>query len=173
MTSDFENFQFNNNMFHDFLFLLFVILISIVLLNLLNALTISDTNNILRDAELVEAKKTVSILKSYEKIFMVLRLSFANILPKMSLITLKPNLSQCVVIKRATRFNDDSSFVVHHEKHQLHCVNKCRGSIQLTNKLIMKVREFVKVKQEQTQVDLKFEKIFEDQSRILKFLEMK
>lgn len=173
MTSDFESFQFNNNMFHDFLFLLFVILISIVLLNLLNALTISDTNNILRDAELVEAKKTVSILKSYEKIFMVLRLSFANILPKMSLITLKPNLSQCVVIKQATRFNDDSSFAIHSEKHKRHCFDKCRGSIQLTNKLIMKVREFVKVKQEQTQVDLKFEKIFEDQSRILKFLEMK
>lgn len=173
MTSDFENFQFNNNMYHDFLFLLFVILISIVLLNLLNALTISDTNNILRDAELVEAKKTVSILKSYEKIFMALRLSFANILPKMSLITLKPNLSQCVEIKQATRFNDDSSFVVHSEKRKRHCVDKCRGSIQLTNKLIMKVREFVKVKQEQTQVDLKFEKIFEDQTRILKFLEMK
>lgn len=67
--------------YQDILFIVFVILTSIDLFNLSNALTIININ-ILRTAELVEAKKTVSILKGYDKMFVILRLSLAKIFPR-------------------------------------------------------------------------------------------
>lgn len=92
MLSDFENIKIQkNDHFQGFMFLLFVILITVILFNLLNALAISDTNEILKDAELVDIEKRISILRSYENLFAYFHLSFANVFPRMKLITITPN----------------------------------------------------------------------------------
>lgn len=179
MVSDFEYFAFSNdsNLYQEFLFLLFIILISIVLFNLLNALTISDTNLILKDAELVEAKKTVSILKSNEKIFLILQLSFANILPKMSLIKLTPNLNNVVTIRKPPVLYEVSIPVPDAEiKNYSNLIwkkfKRSQNQIKVSSKTIKKIREFIKLQHEKHEIDLKFKKVHKDLSKIIKFLEI-
>lgn len=180
MVSDFEYFHFSDdsNSYHEFLFLLFIILISIVLFNLLNALTISDTNLILKDAELVEAKKTVSILKSNEKLFLFLQLSFANILPKMSLIKITPNQSKIVSIRRPPMLYDavsipvpDAESKVFRNPIRKNCM-RGQNQIKLSNKTIKNIREFIKLQHKKQEIDLKFKKVNKDLAKIIKFLEI-
>lgn len=156
MVGDFEYIKLKrDDKFTGSIFLLFIILISIVLFNLLNALTISDTYNILKDAELVKSRKTVSILKSYEKMFLALKLSFANIFPKISSITLKPNCSDFAMINLNARFmvNNDVTVQIqaidHKEKLKfLSIAKRTKTSIRLSAEHMQKIREFVQSKQQ-------------------------
>jgi hypothetical protein len=101
MLSDFENVKIKpEDHFHGFIFLLFIVLITVVLFNLLNALAISDTNNILRDAELVDTKKRISILSSYERFFSFFKPTFTSIFPQVSKIILTPNKDNVVKVAR-------------------------------------------------------------------------
>jgi hypothetical protein len=101
MLSDFENIKIDSNdHFQGAMFLLFVVIITVILFNLLNALAISDTHDIIRDAELVDAKKRISILKSYEKIFESINLDFADIFPELNQIVITPNQDNIVRIKQ-------------------------------------------------------------------------
>ena len=66
MLSDFDKVDVDaTDYIKGIIFLLFVVLITIVLFNLLNALAISDTAEIMIDAELVDIQKRVSILYTY------------------------------------------------------------------------------------------------------------
>lgn len=101
MLSDFDNININQDeYFQGFMFLIFVVFITIVLFNLLNALAISDTHQILLVAELVDTKKRVSILNSYEKLFSIMKLSFSNIFPAMATFFITPNKDDVIKIKR-------------------------------------------------------------------------
>lgn len=61
MLSDFDAVEITEeDRFQGVIFLLFMVFISIVLFNLLNALAISDTNEMLKVAEYVEIKKRIS-----------------------------------------------------------------------------------------------------------------
>lgn len=112
MLSDFENIKIDGkDHFQGFMFLLFVILITVVLFNLLNALAISDTQNIIKDAELVETKKRISILNSYEKLFDYLNVTFANIFPEMSRIVITPNKDRTVKVKQT--FSKSHAISIH------------------------------------------------------------
>lgn len=100
MLADFDTFKLDEkDYFQGFIFLLFVVLITIVLFNLLNALAISDTIKILQEAELVDTKKRISILNTYEKLFRIVGKRLANILPEMSRITITPNVSNVIKVK--------------------------------------------------------------------------
>lgn len=152
MVSDFDGIQLKRDkIFLGIIFVLFVILISIVLFNLLNALTISDTHNILKDAELVEAKKTVSILRSYEKRFAVLKMSCGNIFPRISSIILKPNSSNLVITCK--KRSDHDSVIIQVEPTNCYGKNKNVDSfsvegkmctIKFSAKIMQKVREYIR-----------------------------
>lgn len=149
MVGDFEYFRFHrNDEFQEILFVAFVILISIVLFNLLNALTISDTNNILRVAELVEANKTVSILKSYEKLFVTLRWSFARIFPQTSSIKLTPNRSNSVLCEPKSKPFDEISIPIDTKVKK----EKISSQKKFSSKLIQKIRNFLKLKHDKKRI---------------------
>lgn len=95
MLSDFDKIKIDSDdVFQGIIFLLFVTLITVVLFNLLNALAISDTAEILKDAEFVDIKKRISILFAYERIFMRLQFCFTNIFPQMTSIMIRPNVDR-------------------------------------------------------------------------------
>lgn len=153
MLSDFEHIKFKKgDQFYGILFLLFVILISIVLFNLLNALAISDTYEILKDAELVDTKKRVSIMNSYEKLHSILKFSFANIFPGITSIVLTPNKDN--FIKRSIKSNNDIIVSIQKigkpEKIQIIYATKffCKKTpMKLSNEIMEKVMTFVKSKE--------------------------
>jgi len=108
MLADFDNLKIaDNDLFQGLVLLLFIILITVVLFNLLNALAIRDTNEILTDAELVERKKRISILHSYEKLFKFFNVRMADILPELSSIVLTPNRDNIVRVKNDFNMNND------------------------------------------------------------------
>ena len=114
MLSDFDQIEIEkNDKFQQLLFLLFVVLITVVLFNLLNALAISDTNNIIKDAELVNTKKRISILKSYGKTFAYFRLTFANIFPELSSIVVMPNFDRIVRTRKIIRTSSNIVITIH------------------------------------------------------------
>lgn len=97
MLADFDKINIKpHHHFHGVMFLLFVLFITVILFNLLNSLAISDTQKIMEQSEMVNTKKRISTLNSYEKLFATLNLSFANILPGFSTITLRPNESNAI-----------------------------------------------------------------------------
>jgi len=108
MLADFDNIKIaDNDLFQGLVLLLFIILITVVLFNLLNALAIRDTNEIMTDAELVERKKRISILHTYEKLFKFFNVRLADILPELSSIALTPNKDNIIRVKRDFDMNSD------------------------------------------------------------------
>lgn len=108
MLSDFDKIKIeSDDIFQGIIFLLFVTLITVVLFNLLNALAISDTTEILKDAELVDIKKRISILYAYEKIFIWLQFCFPNVFPQMSSITIRPNVDRRIIVKNKLGNGED------------------------------------------------------------------
>ncbi|XP_070490291.1 transient receptor potential cation channel protein painless-like [Chironomus tepperi] len=65
-------FEFGNLELHDYtnyiIFVLFVFLITIVLFNLLNALAVSDTQQIKSEGQLIDLIQRISVLNKYEKV---------------------------------------------------------------------------------------------------------
>jgi hypothetical protein len=153
MLSDFENIKIDaKDHFQGFMFLLFVILITVVLFNLLNALAISDTQNIIKDAELVETKKRISILNSYEKLFNYLNVTFANIFPEMSKIVITPNKDRTVKVKQ--------TFLKSHTI-SIHKTSKSQNLVSL----VAKNKFFWKTEQNWVKLD---RKVIEKMQNILK-----
>ena len=113
MLSDFENIEIDSNdHFQGALFLLFVVVITVILFNLLNALAISDTHDIIKDAELVDAKKRISILFSYERLFYNLDFNYGNIFPDLTKIVITPNQGRIVKVKPNTTNNKKENVVI-------------------------------------------------------------
>jgi hypothetical protein len=114
MLSDFEQFKIESNQpFRGALFLVFMLIVTIILFNLLNALAITDTSNIIKDAELVNAMKQISILNSYDKIlnsydkvFNNLGLQFARVFPRMTRIVITPNQSSVVRVQPPMKYHE-------------------------------------------------------------------
>ena len=155
MLADFDNFQIaDNDFFQGLILLLFIILITVVLFNLLNALAIRDTNEILTDAELVEKKKRVSILYTYEKLFKFFNLRFADILPEMSAIVISPNKDNVIRVKRSFNTNNDVLVKILMTKpgkvekfintNKLIFWRKDKDVMRMSNKSIQTVFNFVK-----------------------------
>lgn len=158
MLSDFDTIKLKEkDRFQGSMFLLFVILITVVLYNLLNALAISDTNNIIKDAELVDTKKRISILYSYEKLFFYLSPSFINILPRMSTIMLTPNSDDTIKVKRSFGSKRDVSVLIHKtakpQKFEILTTRKWMfwkdNPLRLSHKFMSKFVDFVRAQQDQ------------------------
>lgn len=155
MLSDFDKVNIEpEDYFQGLLFLLFVVFITVVLFNLLNALAISDTSEIIKNAELVDIKKRISILSSYEKVFKVLKLSFANIFPEMATFIITPNKDKIIRIKRHSLIvHDDFSFESHLRTtsesviktffNKLFFWRKCNSATKMCNTSMEKITKFV------------------------------
>lgn len=101
MLADFEYVNIESgDYFQSFIFLLFIVLITVVLFNLLNALAIRDTRQITVEAELIAAKKRISILNSFENLSRTFKITFANVFPEMKSIMLTPNIDYTIKVKR-------------------------------------------------------------------------
>lgn len=103
--------------FQNVIFLLFIVLISIVLYNLLNALAISDTAKIMKHAELVNIKKRVSLIYSYEKLFMFFGWSFTNIFPQLKSLVLLPNVDRSIFIPSVENDEKNNCEAIEDEKY--------------------------------------------------------
>ncbi|KAL7034427.1 hypothetical protein ACKWTF_007963 [Chironomus riparius] len=80
MLSDFEAVKLQpDNHFNSFIFLTFVLLITIVLFNLLNALAINDTQEMMKFAENVDVRKRIRMINTCEKVLQFLGIEFFNI----------------------------------------------------------------------------------------------
>lgn len=92
MVADFGAIDFKTkDYFEGALFFAFVIFLSVILLNLLNALAISDTNEMIKIAESVETAKRIATIRKYEKLFSAFKQIKANVFPELNMILLKPN----------------------------------------------------------------------------------
>jgi hypothetical protein len=129
MLADFDNMKLDKkDVFQELMFLVFVVIITVSLFNLLNALAISDTHNIIREAELVDTKKRISILNSYEKILNNMRFEFANVFPDLNRIVITPNRDNIVKIKRNLSM-DEGNVVI-----SVHKLSKTQKSAKYTAK---------------------------------------
>lgn len=169
MLSDFDNVKINaKDRFQGSMFLLFIVLITVVLYNLLNALAISDTNNIIKDAELVDTQKRISILYSYEKLFFFLSPSFINILPRMSTIMLTPNSDNTIKIKRRFGMIKDVTVIIHKtakpEKFENVYTRKWmfwkKRPFRLSNKFMKKFVDFIRSQQAQKIMEINREVVY-------------
>ncbi|XP_070491929.1 transient receptor potential cation channel protein painless-like [Chironomus tepperi] len=80
MLSDFEGVKLQpDNQFNSFIFLTFVLLITIVLFNLLNALAINDTQEMMKFAEAVDVQKRIRMITTCEKVLQFMGIEFFNI----------------------------------------------------------------------------------------------
>ncbi|KAL7034426.1 hypothetical protein ACKWTF_007962 [Chironomus riparius] len=106
MLADFESIKLNPDSHLDIIiFLSFVLLISVILINLLNALAINDTNEIMKFAEIVDIKKRISMINSCEKILVFLRIHYFDIFTNVIIggrIILKINQDKFIRIRQAS-----------------------------------------------------------------------
>jgi len=80
MLSDFEGVKLQpDNQFNSFIFLTFILLITIVLFNLLNALAINDTQEMMKFAESVDVRKRIRMINTCEKVLQFMGIEFFNI----------------------------------------------------------------------------------------------
>lgn len=160
MLSDFENVKLaEKDRFQGSMFLLFVVLITVVLYNLLNALAISDTNNIMKDAERVDTKKRISILSSYEKLFRCCKPSFVNIFPTMATIMITPNRDNTIRIKKSFKSSNSVNVLIHKtaKPQKFEIIyrpswmfwKKEKSPMKLTNKITEKILIFLENRREQ------------------------
>lgn len=100
MLSDFNIIELDKEEpFKSMIFLSLVFFMTIVLLNLLTALAINDTNDILQNADLVDTKKRISTLHNYQKIFAFCNIQFMNVFPEMHSIMFQPNKDHVVKVE--------------------------------------------------------------------------
>ena len=100
MLSDFDVLKFDkDDHFQGILFLLFMVFISTVLFNLLNALAISDTNEIMKVAEFVVIRKRLATIHSYERLFSFLQIPYLE--NKTPSIVLTPNKNFLVQVQQS------------------------------------------------------------------------
>lgn len=99
--------------FVDSILLLFIFFISIVLFNLLNALAVSDTQSLMLEAKLLDVKKRVSVIFSYEIVLKIFRIYFFDVFSSMipnANVILLPN--QIMEVKTRPSFENLHGCVV-------------------------------------------------------------
>jgi len=105
MLADFESMKLNPDSHLDIIiFLSFILLISVILINLLNALAINDTNEIMKFAEIVDVKKRISMINSCEKILVFLRIHHFDIFTNVIIggrIILRINQDKYIRVRQA------------------------------------------------------------------------
>lgn len=134
--------------FQGIFLLIFMVFISTILFNLLNALTISDTNEILKVAEFVDIKMRIGTIQTYERLLQILKLNYLNIFPKMPSITLTP-IKDCLlkVASKKTSTHPEKLFGRNERFELLHneLILRWRGKYaKFEQKFIDKVLDFVK-----------------------------
>lgn len=165
MLSDFDSIDMKpEDRFGGIMLLVFIVLIAVVLFNLLNALAIRDTTEIMKDAELVDNIKRISIVSSYETLFSYFNPSFVNIFPKMSSIMLTPNRDNTVKIKRNMEYSNTNTAIMIHkttrppkfellQETTLILCRKEKVPIRVSNTFVMKIAEFIRSRREQTWIN--------------------
>ncbi|XP_037049147.1 transient receptor potential cation channel protein painless-like [Bradysia coprophila] len=92
MLSDFGDLTIEEeDHFQGILFLAFMISISIVMFQLLNALAITDIQEMIQIAEFVQTRRRISTLRSYETLYSFFSVTYANVFPRLTTILLTPN----------------------------------------------------------------------------------
>ncbi|XP_037041783.1 transient receptor potential cation channel protein painless-like [Bradysia coprophila] len=158
MLSDFDDITIKKeDHFQELLFLVFMITISTVLLNLLNALAISDTNQMMEVAEFVELKKRISTVRSYETLYSFFKVTYANLFPDVFTIMLTPTKDNAVKIKRRIQMSDNLTIIMQKtgkvsDFEYFYC-NRIfrtilRQPLRFDEKLMTKIVDFVKDRQE-------------------------
>jgi hypothetical protein len=104
MLADFDagKVELDKDTFMGIIFLLFVFFITLVLFSLLNALAVSDTQDIKLQAELIDTRKKISVMHGYEKVFAIFRISWFSVLRHVvphANIVLFPNRTKNVYTK--------------------------------------------------------------------------
>lgn len=170
MLSDFEHVKIKpDEYFQGLLFLLFVVFITVVLFNLLNALAISSTRKMVKDAELVDSKKRITMLKSYEKFFSYLKFSFINVFPDTTTITIFPNRNEKIRIKSSVNTSESVSIFMgpHGQSGKMENVStrrklmfwkKEKSAKILCHKTVRKLTDFVRKQNEKASMHRNFEK---------------
>lgn len=182
MLADFDAAKFDDkDQFEGYMFLLFVVLITIVLFNLLNALAISDTNEIIKHAELVEIREKIAIINVYEKIFSFLHIRFATNFPEMTSIVLRPNKDDIVRMEQKCNVTNEQEYKAAKYWDLMTAVGKKEEKIMRMNSAGMsKMVDFVKNQQEsqanhvhRNVVSEKFDVLFEKINLLQKALDVK
>lgn len=158
MLSDFDGITIRkDDHFQTLLFLAFMITISTVLLNLLNALAITDTNQMMEVAEFVDLKTRISTIRTYESLYSFFNVTYANVFPEVFTIMLTPNKHSYIKIKQSVRVSDNAIIfmqkvgkISNFEYVYANWVFRTifRQRLQFDEKLLTKVVEFVKNKQQ-------------------------
>jgi hypothetical protein len=124
-----------------------MIFIPIVLFNLLNALAISDTHEILKVAEVVEIQKRISTLEGYERLFSFFKSSQLNIFPKTRSILVTPNQNKKMKFEKP-KTSKQSKISFHKIKKPN--VKKVKATNQqkftFDHKFVQKILDYVKRK---------------------------
>lgn len=147
MLSDFDSMKVKpEDRFEGIIFLLFMILITAVLFNLLNALAVKDTDDLMKIAEIIDTKKRILILNSYEKLFKLFNLTFANIFPQMATVIIRPNNNNKV---QGVQNSGESRFVPIYETSKFDELEGWKesfrlGKTELSSKIMKKTVRFVK-----------------------------
>lgn len=149
--------------FQGLVFLLFVSLITVVLFNLLNALAISDTADMMKDAERVDTKKRITILYSYEKFLSMFNFTFACILPEVSRISIMPNKSYSVKVQSVfrgenqTNSKQNSSLAERFAsvlRRKLNIWKKGNKNLEFSCKIVKKIVDFVELRNEKESIEI-------------------
>lgn len=81
MLSDFDAIDLKpDDRFTAMVFLCFVLLITIILFNLINALAITDTQQIMKSAEIVDVRKRIRMIWTCEKILKFMKIDYFNLM---------------------------------------------------------------------------------------------
>ncbi|KAG5681417.1 hypothetical protein PVAND_010855 [Polypedilum vanderplanki] len=158
MLSDFENIKLNpEDEFHAVIFLIFMLLITGILFNLMNALAINDTQELMKHAEIVEITKRITIINRCEKILSILGLTYFNVFTSLipvGSIILKPNCDNIVRVKNQT--TEKGKLVTRlmpvHEfciiKFKNLSIFKTYSKLKLNDETIQKVKDYLRAKQQ-------------------------
>lgn len=113
MLSDFGDLTIKEeDHFQGILFLAFMISISIVMFNLLNALAITDINEMIDIAEFVQTRKRISTLRSYETLYSFFGVKYANVFPKLTTIMLTPNKHGAIKVRHIVPVSPNVSILM-------------------------------------------------------------
>ncbi|XP_070492202.1 transient receptor potential cation channel protein painless-like [Chironomus tepperi] len=144
MLSDFDKMKLEpDDKFNSIIFLAFILLITIILFNLLNALAINDTQQIMKSAEIVDVRKRIAIVGNCEFILAFLKVEilnvYSNLIPNGQII-LKINKDNYVRIRYEKDNTLPSEKIDIIENEYIHMVPLCDETNRKSLKLYTKVR---------------------------------
>jgi hypothetical protein len=143
MLSDFDKMKLEpDDKFNSIIFLTFVLLITIILFNLLNALAINDTQQIMKSAEIVDVRKRISMVGNCERILAFLKVEFFNIYSNLihnGRIILKINKDNYVRVRTELKDSQPSEKLYIIENECIDMVPLVDESIKYPRKMYTKV----------------------------------